>query len=484
MEHTLSMLQPITLWNYFYELTQIPRPSGFMGPVQDYMLKFGKGLGLETIKDEAGNIIIRKPATQGMEDRSAVVLQSHLDMVPQKNSTIRHDFTKDAIKPRLMDGWIYATDTTLGADNGIGVAAIMAILASDTLKHGPIEALFTIDEETGMDGAFALNADSFAGRILINLDSEDEGELFVGCAGGININASFAYHQPAPVPGNHVACSLALTGLKGGHSGVDIHLGRANANKVLFHLLKQLVQENGVRLSSYSGGTLRNAIPREAFAVITLPESEISKLEQTVKAYEATMRELFANIEESISLKVTPVEKPKGVLPEEVQDDVINAMVAVHNGVLRYIPELPDTVETSSNLSIVETKDGEVMCQFLVRSASSFMIHQLVSSIQSTCTLAGAKVSTSGEYPGWMPQLKSHLMDVSVSSYEHLFGTKPLVSVIHAGLECGIIQDRVGKMDMISFGPTICFPHSPDEKVEVASVERFWAYLTHVLSSI
>ncbi len=484
MEQLIRQLQPTALWNYFYELTQIPRPSGFMGPIQEFMLNFGKAMGLQTIKDKAGNIIITKPATKGMENKTPVVLQSHLDMVPQKNSHVVHDFTKDPIKPRYVDGWVYATDTTLGADNGIGVAAIMAVLASDTLNHGPIEALFTIDEETGMDGAFALNNQSFVGRTMINLDSEDEGELFVGCAGGVNVNASFAYNQLVSVPGNHVPYSIALTGLKGGHSGVDIHLGRANANKLLFHLLKDLVGKCGARLASYKGGTLRNAIPREAFAVITIPESEKEVLVQHVKQYEATIQELFKGIEETVTINVSPGGMPIGLLPEEVQDDVINAMVAVHNGVLRYIPELPETVETSSNLSIVETMEGEVLCQFLARSASSFMMDQLVSTIQSTCSLAGAKVNTSGKYPGWMPNLQSHLMDVSVESYERLFGVKPAVNVIHAGLECGIIQDGVGKMEMISFGPTICFPHSPDEKVEVASVERFWTYLTNVLGSI
>lgn len=484
MEQLIAQLQPTALWGYFYALTQLPRPSGFMGPIQAYMLQFGHSLGLKTTQDAVGNIILCKPATAGNEKKPTVVLQAHLDMVPQKNSHVSHDFTTDPIKPRLVDGWVHATDTTLGADNGIGVAAIMAVLASDSLEHGPIEALFTIDEETGMDGAFALTSNSFAGRTLINLDSEDEGELFVGCAGGVNVNASFAFNQLVPVPNNHRAFTLSLTGLKGGHSGVDIHLGRANANKLMFQLLKQLVRECGARLSSYKGGTLRNAIPREAFAVITLPDAQLDALNQQVKGFESTIRELYKGIEVAVSIKVTANDVPTGLLPEEVQDDVINAMVAVHNGVLRYIPELPETVETSSNLSIVETGDHEVECQFLVRSASTFMKDQLVSMIQSTCSLAGSKVSTSGEYPGWMPDLQSHVMDVCVDAYERLFAVKPAVNVIHAGLECGIIQDVVGKMEMISFGPNISFPHSPDEKVEVASVERFWNYLTAVLSSI
>ncbi len=484
MEDTISKLNPTELWQHFYALTQVPRPSGHMEPIQHFMIEFGQKLGLPTKKDAIGNILITKPATLGMESRRIVVLQSHLDMVPQKNSHIIHDFEKDPIKPRLVDGWVHATDTTLGADNGIGVAAIMAVLASETLVHGPIEALFTIDEETGMDGAFGLAADSIDGRTLINLDSEAEGELFVGCAGGVNVDALFAYERLSPVSDKHRAIELTLTGLKGGHSGVDIHLGRANANKVMFNLLKLLVRNFGVRLAAYRGGTLRNAIPREAFAVLTVPESRYEELVKYIKETESSLKQLYNGIEDAISIGVLPVNLPNGVLPVEVQDDVINAMVAVHDGVIRYIPGMQKTVETSSNLSIVETREGEVICQFLVRSASDFMKEQLVSMIQSTCSLAGAKVGTSGDYPGWMPNLKSYLMDVMVAAYERLFGKRPEVNVIHAGLECGIIQHAVGDMEMISFGPTISFPHSPDEKVEVASVERFWHYLTTALSSI
>lgn len=377
-----------------------------------------------------------------------------------------------------------ASDTTLGADNGIGVAAAMAVLAATDLEHGPIEALFTIDEETGMDGAFGLKPETLKGRTLINMDSEDEGELFVGCAGGVNVNVSFAFQQLVPVPDDHQAFRLSLTGLKGGHSGLDINLGRGNANKLLFHLLKTLVGEAGVRLASFQGGTLRNAIPREAFAVVTVPASKVKDLTGQVTAYEATLKALYAGIEEALSLLVEAAEKPEGLLPEPLQDDVINAVVAVHDGVLRTIPGMADVVETSSNLAIVKTEALSVTIQFLARSSSGFMKDRLVSMIQSACALAGAKVTTSGTYPGWMPDLQSHLMDVMVQVHNDLYGKKPGVNVIHAGLECGIIQEAVGKMEMISFGPTIRHPHSPDEKVEIGSVERFWNYLVHVLKAI
>lgn len=484
MKGIISQLQPSALWAYFYELTQVPRPSGHMAPIQAYMMHFGQSLGLPTITDAVGNIVISKPATPGMENKTPVVLQAHLDMVPQKNSHVVHDFEKDPIKPRIIDGWMYATDTTLGADNGIGVAAAMAVLAATDVPHGPIEALFTIDEETGMDGAFGLKPETIKGRTLINMDSEDEGELFVGCAGGVNVNVNFACPQRVPVPDGHLAFRLSLTGLKGGHSGLDINLGRANANKSLFHLLKNLVGSLGARLATFQGGTLRNAIPREAFAVVTLPASKAKELADVVADYEATMKTLYDGIEDNLSLTINAVDVPEGLLPEPLQDDVINAVVAVHDGVLRTIPGMSDVVETSSNLAIVKTEELAVTFQFLARSSSEVMKDQLVSMIQSACSLAGAKVTTSGAYPGWMPNLKSHLMDVMVSTHESLFGKKPGVNVIHAGLECGILQEAVGTMEMISFGPTIRHPHSPDEKVEIGSVERFWNYLVSVLKAI
>jgi len=484
MKEDFKKLTPSALWGNFYDLTQIPRPSGFMGPIQDFMLIFGQSLGLKTLKDEAGNILIKKPATAGMEKKPGIVLQSHLDMVPQKNSQIKHDFEKDPICAIIDGSWVKANETTLGADNGIGVAAIMAVLASKDLQHGPIEGLFTVDEETGMYGAFGLKAKAFDGKILINLDSEHEGDLFVGCAGGVNLTAEFEYENNVPVPEGDIAVKLNLTGLKGGHSGVDILLGRANANKLLFRFLKTAVAENEVRLSSFSGGTLRNAIPREAYAIVTIPDSSLANLAQSVADYEDQINDEYKGIENKLHFKVDQIGLPTGLIPQMVQDDLINAIEACHNGVWRMIPNMPDVVESSSNLAICETREGHISCQFLVRSAIESMKTTLVSSLQSCFSMAGAKVTVTGNYPGWKPNLQSPIMDLMSGIYEQKWGIKPNVNVIHAGLECGIIQDAVGALDMISFGPNISFPHSPDEKVEIASVLKFWEFLVAVLAAV
>jgi len=485
MAEDIKQLNPKALWSYFYDLTQVPRPSGFLEPVQHFMLEFGKSLGLNTIKDSAGNILIKKPAAPGMEGKPGVLLQAHLDMVPQKNNHVKHDFEKDPIRPYIEDGWVRATETTLGSDDGIGVSAIMAVLASKDLKLGPVEALFTADEETGMYGAFGLKKGAFDSAILLNLDSEHEGNLFVGCAGGVNLNAEFEYEKDVPVPKGDIAIKLILKGLKGGHSGIDIILGRANAIKLLFRFLKVAVAENEVRLASFSGGNLRNTIPREAFAIVTIPEDGLADLSDAVNAYEDQINDEFKGIENPLSFTLEQVDLPSGLIPEPVQDDVINAIEAAHDGVLRMIPEIPEIVETSSNMAICESKEGLVTCQFLIRSSSESMKRTLVSSLSSVFALAGAKVSESGDYPGWKPNMQSPIMDKMVQLYEQKWGNKPTVNVIHAGLECGIIQDAVGRtLDMISFGPTIVFPHSPDEKVEIASVEKFWDFLVLTLKAL
>lgn len=470
-------LEPKALWQFFYDLTQIPRPSGFMKAVQAYMLDFGKKHGLETKQDEAGNILIRRAAAPGMEHKPALVLQAHLDMVPQKNSEVIHDFQTDPIQTTIDGEWVKAKQTTLGSDNGIGVAAIMAVLTDETIQTGVIEGLFTVDEETGMYGAFGLKPDFFDGRVLLNLDSEDEGELFVGCAGGIDVTATFRYSRLDVVPEGHVALRLDVKGLKGGHSGVDIHLGRANANKVLFLLLKDAVAHRGVRLASFEGGTLRNAIPREAHCVLTLPKTELESLTSSIAIAQQAWREAYKGIERDFSFTLQTVDMPEGVLPAMLQDDVIHSIVSVHDGVYRTIPEMPDVVETSSNLAICVSEAGCVRCSLLLRSSSEFMKEQLVTAIQSSFALAGAKVETSGAYPGWQPNLQSPVMQVASRAYELLYNKTPRINVIHAGLECGIIQKAVGAMDMISFGPSISFPHSPDEKVHILSVARFWTHL-------
>lgn len=476
-------LEPKVLWNNFYSLTQIPRPSGKKEEIGKFLVEFGKSLGLETLQDEIGNVLVRKPATPGMEDRKGVVLQSHMDMVPQKNSNVDHDFAKDPIQTIIEGEWVRANNTTLGADNGIGVAAAMAVLQSTDIPHPAVEMFITVDEETGMDGAFGLQPNFLKGDILINMDSEDEGELYVGCAGGLDANISFRYKEEE-VPADDVAFMLSLTGLKGGHSGVDIHLQRANANKLIFRFLKSAVAEVEARMSCIEGGNLRNAIPREAFSVITVPKGYEDDLMELVAEYEALFIEEFKGVEESISFKAEKTERISGLMPEEVQDDLINAVTACPNGVYRFIPEVPDVVETSNNLAIVRSDGKGIEVKCLIRSSVESRKKELGSAIESVFSLAGGKVEFSGAYPGWKPNLESPILKEMIKVYEIDFGKTPKILIIHAGLECGILGTNYPEMDMISFGPTIRFPHSPDEKVNIETVQKFWDYLKAVLADI
>ena len=474
-------LEPKALWNNFYSLTQIPRPSGKKEEIGKFLVEFGKSLGLETLQDEIGNVLVRKPATPGMEDRKGVVLQSHMDMVPQKNSNVDHDFAKDPIQTIIDGEWVRANNTTLGADNGIGVAAAMAVLQSTDIPHPAVEMFITVDEETGMDGAFGLQPNFLKGDILINMDSEDEGELYVGCAGGLDANISFRYKEEE-VPAGDVAFMLSLTGLKGGHSGVDIHLQRANANKLIFRFLKSAVAEVEARMCCIEGGNLRNAIPREAFSVITVPKGNEDDLMELVAEYEALFIEEFKGVEESISFKAEKTERISGLMPEEVQDDLINAVTACPNGVYRFIPEVPDVVETSNNLAIVRSDGKGIEVKCLIRSSVESRKEELGSAIESVFSLAGGKVEFSGAYPGWKPNLESPILKEMIQVYERDFGKTPKILIIHAGLECGILGTNYPEMDMISFGPTIRFPHSPDEKVNIETIQKFWDYLKAVLA--
>lgn len=476
-------LEPKALWNNFYSLTQIPRPSGKKEEIAKFLVDFGKSLGLETLQDEIGNVLVRKPATPGMEDRKAVVLQSHMDMVPQKNSNVEHDFAKDPIQAIVDGEWVRANNTTLGADNGIGVAAAMSVLQSTDMPHPAVEMFITVDEETGMDGAFGLQPNFLKGDILINMDSEDEGELYVGCAGGLDANVTFQYSE-VEVPEGDVAFKLSLTGLKGGHSGVDIHLQRANANKLMFRFLRSAVAENEARLSSIEGGNLRNAIPREAFAVITVPAGNEDELLEAVAEFEALFTEEFNGVEDSISFKAEKVDGVKALMPEEVQDDLINAITACPNGVYRFIPEIPDVVETSNNLAIVKSDGKKIEAKCLIRSSVESRKEELGAMIESAFSLAGAKVEFSGAYPGWKPNLDSPILKEMTKVYETNYGKTPKIMIIHAGLECGILGTHYPEMDMISFGPTIRFPHSPDEKVNIETVAKFWDYLQKTLANI
>lgn len=486
MAEEIKGLAPQAVWGYFYDLTQIPRPTGHTKQVTEYLKAFGAKHGLETHQDEVGNVLIRKPATPGYEGRKAVVLQAHVDMVPQKNACVAHDFLTDPIDAYIDGEWVTARDTTLGADNGMGVSLAMAALTDDTLKHGPLEALFTIDEEVGMDGAVALKPGFLQGSILINGDSEEEGRLFVGCAGGVDMNISFHYREDEPAPEGHVVLRITLTGLKGGHSGVDIHLGRANANKLLFRFLKQAVSHCGLRLATVEGGSLRNAIPREAVAVVTVPADRVADVEKLISEHQALYRSEYKGIEGEISFTAERIaDVPASLVPEEIQDDLINAIEGCQNGVISMLHDFPGTVESSSNLAKVKTEaGGRIDIKILVRSSSESRREALYSSLESIFSLAGAKVEYFNPYGGWQPNIDSPILRTMESTYESLFGRKPEVTVMHAGLECGIIQEAYPDMDMISFGPDIKHPHSPDEAVGIASVEKTWRLLKATLEAI
>lgn len=451
-----------------------------MEKVTEFLLAFGKGLGLESFTDEVGNVIIRKPATPGMENRKGVVLQAHMDMVPQKNNDTVHDFTKDPIETYVDGDWVKAKGTTLGADDGLGVAAIMAVLEAKDLKHGPIEALITRDEETGMYGAFGLKPGTLKGEILLNLDSEEEGELYIGCAGGIDITASLEYKEEAPAEG-FVARKLTLKGLRGGHSGLEINQGRANANKMLARVVHDLLVEFDCQLASFEGGNMRNAIPREAHAVMLFNPEDMDGLDDYIKEYEAQIASEYATIESGVSLKIEETAVPAAVVPEEIQDNMINVLMACQNGVMRMIPTVPDTVETSSNLAIVLIGGGKAEVRILARSSCDTMKDFLADSLAACFGMAGMKVEMSGGYSGWQPNVNSPILQAMKLSYKQQFGVEPAVKVIHAGLECGIIGASCPGLDMISFGPTLCSPHSPDERAYIPSVKKFYEFLVATL---
>ncbi len=483
MSKDILNLEPKPLWNNFYSLTQIPRPSKHEDKIREFAADFGKKLGLETIVDEVGNVIIRKPATPGMENRKGVILQGHLDMVPQKNSDKNHDFEKDPIETIVDGEWVRANGTTLGADNGMGVAAAMAILESKDIPHGPIEALFTSDEETGMTGATGLKPGVMKGEILINMDSEDEGELYIGCAGGTNGNFKFRYTEDA-VPSGHIAYKISVTGMKGGHSGVDIHLGRGNANKVMIRFFWHAARKHGLRLSSIDGGSLRNAIPREAFAVITLPEANKDSFLNCLEEYTKTVRKELSAVEPDLKIETAGIEVPKRLIDEKTQQNLFNALYACPNGVIRMSNDMIGLVETSTNLAIVKSADGEINIQCLLRSSVDSAKTDLEQMMQCVFEMAGAEIIFNGQYPGWKPNPSSPILKTMQGVYQKKYGNIPEIKAIHAGLECGILGGAYPGWDMISFGPTIRYPHSPDEKVNIATVQKFWDFLVETLKNI
>jgi len=481
----MRTLQPKAVWENFYSLTQIPRPSGKKKEIAEFLLNYGQSLGLQSEQDEIGNVLIRKPASAGYENHPGVILQGHMDMVPQKNNDHTHDFHKDPIRAYVEDNqeWVTADGTTLGADNGIGVAAALAILADKDVQHPPLEAFFTVDEETGMFGANELKGGWLRGKTLLNLDSESEGELYVGCAGGVDGTARFPF-QPVDVEEGDVALRVVLTGLKGGHSGCDIHLQRANANKLMFRFLKQAVTEYEARLVSVQGGSLRNAIPREAEAVVTIPADGMEDFMELVDEWEDLFIKEYDGVEDNIHFTAEEVPCPKQQIPEDVQDFLIHAITCCPHGVYRMIPEMPDVVETSNNLSTVSMEGNCVKVLCLTRSSVESRKEELQSMIQSAFAVAGAEIEFTGSYPGWKPNTKSPILGVMKDIYYKEFGTMPRVITIHAGLECGIIGKNYPGMDMISFGPTIEHPHSPDERVNVASVQKFYRFILATLKQL
>lgn len=482
--NTIKDLQPTAIWQNFYKLTQVPRPSNHEEKARKFMLDWAKENNIEAFMDEAGNIIMRKPATPGMENRKGVILQGHLDMVPQKNEDTPHDFENDPIQAYIDGEWVRAKGTTLGADNGMGVAAGMAILTATDIPHGPIEVLVTATEETGMDGANGLKPGLLQGDILLNLDSETEGELYVGCAGGIDSGITFNYKEEA-VPAQTKAFRLGVKGLKGGHSGMDINLGRGNSNKLLFRFLKTYAKELGIRLSTVSGGTLRNAIPRESFAVIVLPAENADKLQAAVQEAENIYKTELIAKEPTLQVIAEETAMPAFIIDTCTQFRLTNAILACPNGAVRMIDSMPDTVETSNNLAIVQSEEGKIVIKTLLRSSVETAKEALAQSIQAVFELASAdEIAFEGGYPGWKPNPDSAILKEMQEIYEKLYGKKPAIMAIHAGLECGILGSKYPNWDMISFGPTICSPHSPDERVNIASVGKFWEYLKATLKNV
>ena len=479
----IRKLEPKNLWNYFHDITQIPRPSKKEAKIVDYVIGFGKANKLETIVDKVGNVIIRKPATKGMEKRKGVILQTHLDMVPQKNSDKKHDFEKDPIETVIDGEWVRANGTTLGSDNGIGVAATLAVLASKDIAHGPLEALFTIDEETGMTGAFGLKKGLLKGDILMNLDSEDEGELYVGCAGGIDVIVNKNYKEEK-TPGRMTAYTVSIKGLKGGHSGVDISLGRANSNKLMFRFLMQAEADFGIRISEVAGGDLRNAIPREANSVLLVSDAKAKLFEKFVKGYDKMYKAEFAETEPTLSFTCKKSDKPAKVMSKPDQYKIIRAIYACPNAVLRMSQSMQGMVETSNNLAIVKCAKGKFIVNNLTRSSVDSAKEAAAWKIAAVFHLIDAKVELTGSYPGWKPNMASPVLKTMGGVYNKMYGKVPEIKAIHAGLECGLIGGVYPNLDMISFGPTIRYPHSPDEKVNIPSVKKFYDFLCETLKQI
>ena len=482
MSEILS-LQPKEVMSFFHEILQIPRPSKKEEKIIAYLENFARNHNLPFRKDEAGNVLISKPATKGKEKVKIVILQSHLDMVCEKNSDTVHDFDKDPIRGYVDGEWVKARGTTLGADDGIGIAAQLAILASDSVVHGPIECLFTVDEETGLTGAFALQKDFFRGKILINLDSEDEGELFIGCAGGADTVAAFSFQKETPPTGMN-AFKLSVTGLKGGHSGDDIHKGLGNSNKILNRFLWSLNRKTGIRLSEFDGGNLRNAIAREAFAVFMIDRDQTAHAKELFGQYANDVRKELHATEPGLSLKLEETSGPDFVIDKPTQDALLNSLYACPHGVIAWSQTIEGLVETSTNLASVKFKGDRIEVSTSQRSSVESSKWDIAYMVEAVFLLAGASVKHGEGYPGWTPDKNSEILRISEAAYERLFKTKPVVRAIHAGLECGLFLEKYPDLDMISFGPTIKGAHSPDERLHIESNVKFWELLLEVLKKV
>lgn len=479
---TIAELSPKCIWKHFDELTKCPRPSKKEGKAVEFVYNFGKKLGLETIKDKVGNVIIRKPATKGMENRQGIILQGHLDMVPQKNNDVKFNFEKDAIQTRIVGDWVYATGTTLGADNGLGVCTALAILESRELKHGPIEALFTIDEETGMTGARALKSGMLNGNILINLDSESEGELYVGCAGGLDCEASFKY-STEPIPEGYAGYKISAKGFIGGHSGMDIVLYRANAIKMLVRVLLPIVNELGAKLIDIEGGSVRNAIPREAFATVAIDKSKVKEAKAIVERAIAEIKNEYSATDKDADMVMASCKISGEAIKQKSAISVLRAIYACPTGVERMSDAMPGMVETSNNLAIVKMEGGKILIYSLLRSSVDSAKDDLARKMTAVFELAGGDVKLVGGYSGWKPNMKSPILKEMKEIYKKMFKVEAQVKAIHAGLECGILGGTYPDWDMISCGPTLLSPHSPDERANIPSVDKFWKFIVEVIAN-
>lgn len=479
----IANLQPQAIWKNFDLLTQVPRPSGHLEKVQQFLLDWAAQKGVEAFKDEAGNIIMRKPASAGMEDRKIVTLQGHMDMVPQKTKESTHNFETDPIETYIDGDWVKAKGTTLGSDDGMAVATIMAVMEDPTLKHGPIEGFITADEETTMYGVNHMKADVIEGEILLNLDDETEGEMIIGSAGGVNMTATLEY-KPLEPDATDAAVKITLHKLFGGHSGLEINEGRCNANKAMARIVQDAIANFEACLASWQGGNMRNAIPASAEVVLTLPKENVEALKEAIDEWRQTLREEYAPVETTMELDVEDAPLPKYIVPAEIQDNLVDALCAVHNGVLRMIPYDKQIVETSSNLAIVEIAEGKVRFLILIRSSRDSMRECCVETLESAFSMAGMKVETDGDYPAWQPNPQSEIVELMKGIYKELFQQDNLVTVVHAGLECGVIGALRPHMDMVSFGPTLRSPHTPNERCNIPSVARYWTFVKTILERI